>query len=69
MSKISCIHSNYRNLLMANSANHLYYFKILEVHGINIKDIKTTKLSEDEQKKAKEVLEEYEKKLPKTNTH
>lgn len=54
---------------MANSANHLYYFKILEVHGINIKDIKTTKLSEDEQKKAKEVLEEYEKKLPKTNTH
>ena len=54
---------------MANSANQLYYFKILEAYGINIKDIKTTKLSEDEQKKAKEVLEEYEKKLPKTNTH
>lgn len=48
-----------------NSSNYNYYYLILQAHGINV----TNKLSEDDQKKANEILETYEKNLPRATAH
>ena len=60
----------YRELLQLNSSNYNYYYQILQAHGIDIpKSIVTHKLSDDDQKKSKEILETYEKNLPKATAH
>ena len=46
---------SYEELLQLNSSNYAYYYRILEAQGVPI----ASKLSEEEQSKALEVLEGY----------
>jgi len=55
-------------LLQLNSSNYNYYLQILEGHGLKDLSI-TNKLSESDQAKVKEILEKYEKVLPKASAH
>ena len=49
-----------------NSSNTKYYIKLLEVHGFTNKEFE---YSHEEQLRIKEMLEQYEMKLPRSNVH
>jgi hypothetical protein len=55
------------DLLMLNSSNFSYYFKILEAHGFLY--IKDKSYTIEEQTKINEILEGYGAKMPKANAH
>lgn len=58
------IHKLFRELLQLNSSNYKYYYEILRAHGFD-----KTSYNEEEQNKIQEILEDYEKKLPKAVAH
>ena len=54
-----------RELLRQNSSNLKYYTEILRAHGIDVE----RKLSEEEEKRAEEVIAKYEEALPRATAH